>query len=353
MTDKNEKVESGFEPSTVESNENSSHVNNYIITGLATIIAITALLTGFYTMQLHKQLNNQMRSGDDHLSAQLDELKQTQNDVTSKTNQFNQTEQQLQQQFANLQKELHAIAKEKGHQNQDWLLLKAHYYLELAQMDNFWSTDFKTTIALLNNADSLLQQLNQSKVVDIRKAIAKEIALINSTPIVDVPGLLSTLDALQITIDNLKLPARNALAKTSKANVDSTSWKSRLENSANWLGKLIVVRRDNEQIKPLLSPLMETMLKESVRLNIQEAQWAVLNKNTKVYQWSLNQAISNVKRNFDEQNQTTADLLQQLQTLEKTNVNQEKPKLGLALPLLEQLIEANELGSDKKGGNGQ
>jgi uroporphyrin-3 C-methyltransferase len=108
------------------------------------------------------------------------------------------------------------------------------------------------------------------------------------------------------------------------------------------LNKLVVVRRDNEDIKPLSSPLFASILKESIRLNLQEAQWAILNNNSMAYQFALTQAVLTLKKGFNEHLSNKTALLNQLRELQKINLPQESPSVGEALPLINQLIEQKQ-----------
>ncbi|TAL58814.1 MAG: hypothetical protein EPN84_12340, partial [Legionella sp.] len=72
------------------------------------------------------------------------------------------------------------------------------------------------------------------------------------------------------------------------------------------------------------------------------AQWAVLNRNTEVYQFALTQALTNLNRSFNLHNQNTKTVLQQIETLQKINLTQEKPPASDALQQLNQLINSKE-----------
>jgi uroporphyrin-3 C-methyltransferase len=250
--------------------------------------------------------------------------------------------------------------QQRFYQNQDWALLKARYYLELAQINVHWSDSIVSVIALLEQADHLLQQFNDPKILDIRQAIAKDIAQIQALPRVDIAGILSQLDAAQNSINTLTIPLpassppapENAPASPSK----ESTWRLHLQSSANILEKFVVIRRHDQNVQPLLPPLLESILKENLHLSLQEAQWAVLNNNPAVYQLVLKQAIQNLKMNFNENIAATAALIKKLIELEQINIMQKKQAIGAALPILNELIDAkktqlNQPISTNQGGN--
>lgn len=108
----------------------------------------------------------------------------------------------------------------------------------------------------------------------------------------------------------------------------------------NVLEKLVVIRRNDEDIQPLLSPLHQTLLRDSIRFNLQEAQWALLQNNSKIFQLSLAQALKEINRAFDENAVATQALIKQLQNLQQEKLETITPTLNQSLSLLNQLIES-------------
>ncbi len=332
---------------------------------LPLVIAFTALaFTGYSYYQSH-DINSHLAQKNKELSRQLRQLRHEQNNVTQE---LNEQKTLLESNVHQLEKQLNLFSnqietlQQKGNQSQDWLLLKARYYLELAQINAYWMNNSKdqSTVALLEQADTILGQMNTSELFKIRQIIAKEILQLNSIPHLDIPGLLSQLDAIQTSIAQLHLQKTSSFtedvnSKTSNLVSTNSTWKNQLNNSLNILEKLVIVRRNDEPIKPLLSPLFESLIKENLRLNIQEAQWAIINQNPMAYQLALKQAITNLTQEFNPQLTSTSSIIQQLHNLEKINLAVEKIKVGQALPLINELIEQrkpiseplNETGGQK------
>ncbi|HHF7366992.1 TPA: uroporphyrinogen-III C-methyltransferase [Legionella bozemanae] len=339
--------------------------NKYLIFVLSCIVAFVALGIAAYTFFLNKQLHDQLSEVQNNFSTHLQQLEQKQDQVqeliNAKTNNAEELQKQLQTKFENLSKQLQNAMNQQFYQNQDWLLLKARYYLELAQINAHWSNGADSTIALLRQADQLLKQLNGPKILDIRQAVAKDIAQTQALPSVDIAGLLSQLDAAQSSINDLGVPLPVSEKVTSTENTtspanNSPTWRTRLQNSMNVLEKLVVIRRHEQEIKPLISPAFEAILKEKLRLNLQEAQWAILNNEPFVYQLVLKQAIDSLKTNFNANTPNTAALIKKLTELQQTNITQKRPRIGSALPMLNELIDtqktsANQSINSEQGGN--
>ncbi|HAU1182312.1 TPA: hypothetical protein JBI17_06110 [Legionella pneumophila] len=335
-----------------------------LIISLTSLLAFLAIIASIYSIQLEKQFQNHQLVENKNLTDELERIKAEQNTVqkllNNNTNHLQQIQSDLTSKMDSLNKELQTAMKQKLYQNNDWLLLKARYYLELAQINVHWSDNFNTSVALLQQADALLKGMNIPKIFTIRQTIAKEIAQLKSISVVDITGILSKLDAAQAAINNLSIQSvvdqqevLNHITKSEESG--KTGWRNRLQDSVNFLEKLVVIRRHNENIQPLISPLYESAIKENIRLNLQEAQWAILNNNPAVYQFALNQAIANLKRVFNDSSQNTDALIKQLSTLQNVKLTQEKPVVGQAIPLINQMIDNKELlvdqANSKKGEN--
>lgn len=325
------------------------------INKLTLIIAIAALALTGYNQYSGLQHNSNLEQKNKDLQGQLQRLQEEQKDINqelnTKTTALVTSKQELETKISEFTKEVHAL-RQKGNQSQDWLLLKARYFLELAQINAHWqNTNEESTAALLQQADLTLAQMNAAELFKVRQIIAKELQQLKTAKHLDLPGLLSQFDAIQTNIDKLDLQKNLSIQETSNqaqnAKPADSSWKKQLNNSLDLLGKLVVVRRDDE-IKPLISPVFESLLKESLLLNIKEAQWAILNQDPMAYQLALKQAIATLQRGFKQLN--TSMLIKELEELKKINIAAETIEVGQALPVLNELIEQRQVINPEKAG---
>lgn len=299
-------------------------------------IALIALLISLYDLFLHHQLVHSNKN-------QAQAIRQQQ--ITEKeriTSQMSETKQS----FVNLQKEIdtlraqfQALTQQNHYPEKEWTLLTARYYLELALINTHWTRHYQASVALLQQADALLAQTNSPEIYAIRQAIAHEISILNATPTVDVVGLLSQLDAIQSGLSSPTFAINTDEPATSNESTVNSSWREKWQNNLQLLKQLIIIHHDDEATKPLLTPMVVSTFKESIRLNLQEAQWALLNENPEVYQLALKQAVFSLKRIFNTNSMPAAGLLIQLKALQQIQIKQKKPEAGLALPLLNQLIK--------------
>lgn len=306
---------------------------------LLTIIAI--LLAGYSLITSQKTALNAQ-----HLTEKASQDAERLGVLQSQNQELAQSQKALNDQFNHMQAALKQALEQQMYQNQDWLLLKARYYLELAKIDAQWTEHYETSTNLLQQADMLLKPIVNPKLLPVRQAIAKEISDIKALPVLDVTGLLSQLVAVQHQVYDLKARPQNIDTKnhTPIATEPAASmWESAWQRSLAELQKMVIVRHHDTDIKPMLSPIYQATVKEAIYIQLQQAQWAVIHKNQAIYELSLKQAITSLKQHFDVNTKPAESILKQLDTLEHVSLNMEKPTSGTALELLNQVIEQQKL----------
>lgn len=248
-----------------------------------------------------------------------------------------------------------ASRAEHDYQTEDWHLQKARYLLELAEINLHWSKDPQATVSLLHQADAILATIQDHNLFPIREAIAKEITSVNASPKKDLTGALARLTALENNITDL--PLKSALLSLKDATAHQTpqnttsSWQKHFSDTLMFLEKLVVVQRHDEDILPIPSKFYESMLREAIRLNLEEAQWALLQNNEAIYQFSLTQALKNLLRCFKPSDAKTNAFRKEIQSLQAIPLfNCNKPISLQSLPLLNQLIATNNQTLSKTTG---
>lgn len=311
------------------------------------ILVILALLAAGYaaytSWMLRQGVLNQEKSIQKELStitAQHDELT---HQINAEANQSNSFEDQVKQ----LNQQVQLLLQKQTEQGNDWVLLKARYYLELAQINSYWSDTPDVISALLSQAETLLSNLHDQRVMEVRKLLTEENARVRSMSKVDVMGLLSQLQAAQeasrhlqtaIIPEGLQNSQQVMNGQEEVENQTLKTWKGRFEHSLNLLKKLVIVRHVDEEVKPLITPAYTALLRENIGLILQETQFAVIQSNEPLYHFTLKQANEKITQWFDSQDPKTQSLLTQLKDLEKITLSSKKIEIGQALTLLNQII---------------
>ena len=314
------------------------------------IIAFIALISSIYSMVITFRQHQNTSFHSEQLLNQIHALKQQQIDTKAQIDNtiqsISKSDNKLRNQLNTLNKNLQSALQQRLYQTKDWLLLKARYYLELAQINSNWSDNFQTTAALLKEADALLAETHDQRTMVVRQAITKEITELQAIPKLDIAGLLSRLDAAQNVVMNLPLKSTLVQMQDSQPrmtkNKSNSAWKEHVKDSLSLIEKFVVIRRNNEDVLPLPSPAYESVIRETIRLNLQDAQWAVLKNNEGIYQFSLTQAIKNVNGSFAADAPATKTIIQQLQSLQQIHLIQQQPMIEQSLLLLNQFIESKD-----------
>ncbi len=320
----------------------------YIVFLLLVCIAVSSAFLLLKTnMQARLVTSQQIRL----LSNQLNALKQQQiNDKilnVSAMKTINNSQNQLQLRINAFEENMSSVLQQRSYQTNDWGLLKVRYLLELAEINAHWSLETNTTEVLLQQADALLADIPGAQPLALRQALAKEIAEIQATPTLDLTGLLSQLDAAIVLVAKLPLKALATLTLHPDEAGALPDWKERLKNSVVILEAMVVIRHHDDDIQPLPSKAQESLLREEIRLSLQESQWALLQHNDALYHAFLAEAMEHITQSFATETIETKALLQQIKTLQKTRFIQKNQTLGPSLQLINQLIDAKKDSENK------
>lgn len=314
---------------------------------LALVAALLALIIALYS----SHLNRHLQADNGQLSDQIGQLQKQQQSLSQhlKDNQdsWQLQQQQINQDLQGLSKRLQANLAEQHFDKQDWMLQKARFCLELAQINAHWSRNHGTTLALLQQADEILSQMPGTEIYAVRQAIAAEVTAVESLPPLDQAGLLSQLDAAAQQINQLPVLLLHQADATDAADDQvtdkrPTAWREKLHDSVHMLEKLVVIRHHDQDFQPMLSPMYQAVVRESIRMDLQQAQWAVLQANPAIYKLGLQQAREQIKQHFDTQAKITQTLMTRLEKLSTVDIQSPHPHVDQSLSLIDRVIQQRQ-----------
>jgi uroporphyrin-3 C-methyltransferase len=228
----------------------------------------------------------------------------------------------------------------------DWLLAEAEYLLRIANQRLMIEKDIRGALAALKSADQVLNESDDIGVYPVRQQLAKEILALKSLTDVDRTGLYLTLEA---AIDSIQQLTDNALASDRMASTlaqsqsepsadtaaGSSKWWIDAWNSAkSTLSQVVVVRRLDEPVKPLLSPEQSAYARLSLQLMLEEAELGVLQGHQELYSRSLLKASKAIDTWYDSSNPTIIALSDTLEELASQNIDPDLPDISRSLQLL-------------------
>jgi uroporphyrin-3 C-methyltransferase len=231
----------------------------------------------------------------------------------------------------------------------DWLLAEAEYLLHLANQRLALEHDVKSTETILISADKILTEINDPGLLPIREALNKEIFALQQLAYIDHEGVYIKLSAMISSLDTLNESAFLALEQA-QATPEAEAPAIAADNDPVWkkvwqevwadLKQAVVIRRLDQPVSPLLAPEQNYYLKQNLRLMLEQASLALLEKNEPIFQHSIKQADQWLKNYFDVQDSHTRSLLEALEALSKLPISYEKPDISNSLRLLKTKIEA-------------
>ena len=231
----------------------------------------------------------------------------------------------------------------------DWYLSEATYLARLASQRLQTERSTKNPIALLLQVDAILVKLDESDLLAVRSAIAEDISRLRLAGEVDVEGVILELNALSRQIDQLELiefatkeasvsekSEGTALVGTEEETL-SQRFSNLISEFSQGLSKLIKVRQRDRPIEPILLASEEVIVRNNLRLFLQQAANAVLREEQDIYTISLGGAQEWLTTHF-QMNPSSTLLQDRLAYLEKKNIVQELPNINRSIRALEAFL---------------
>lgn len=229
----------------------------------------------------------------------------------------------------------------------DWLLAEAEYLMHLANQRLTLEQDIKSAEAMLTSADKVIAEINDPGLIDIRQALATEIVSLQQVNHLDYQGLYLKLNAMINSLDNLHQSAFLRKDSPTKVSQESPHLKNENTNqfSAIWssiwndLKQAVLIRRLDAPVEPLLAPEQDYYLKQNLRLMLEQASLALIDKNTAIYQSSLNKSLSWLERYFIQNDKHVDELKRALADMAALKIDQTLPDISKSLRLTKMKIE--------------
>ena len=185
----------------------------------------------------------------------------------------------------------------------DWYLSEAAYLARLASQRLQTERGTKNPLALLQKVDSILVEIDEGGMLAVRAAIAADITALRLAGEIDIEGIVLELNALAVQID--ELPMIQLSANSSASNQDSDDnglanlvvdeslsqrWSALIDEFTQSLGQLVQVKQRLQPIERVLSASEESVVRNNVRLLLQQAANAALREQQSIYDLSLKRA---------------------------------------------------------------
>ncbi len=231
----------------------------------------------------------------------------------------------------------------------DWMLAEVEYLLRLASQRVLMEDDLVSAEVILQAADRVLLELNDSRLHKVRAALAQDLAAVRAAGALDVEGIFLRLRASAEQVDMLPLlvpsselgSARASLIAAGEQPVEGgASGEEAVRNLLQraWLQirELVVVRHRSDAVRPLLPPDQEYYLRQNLRMLIEQAQLGLLRGSNAVYQESLKAAQEWITAYFPADDESVQGLLRSLREAARFDVSPQRPDVARGLRALQQ-----------------
>lgn len=339
---------------------------------LSIIICALALLTaaltaggGYWLWQQQQQLATQLaesRSDNakrsiqlNHAEAQLGELtqalqkvaenqSQTLNALSAEQAAANATARAqadallaLQNQFADWQTRI-------GGTEVSWRLAEAEWLLWLANTRLQLQGQYAGAEAALAQADDSLRHVNSPQLRPVREAIAESLLALKTAEKPDIDSIALSLLALSNQSAQLPLPARpKPRGEVQSATNDETNssnkdnWREVLAGLWHELRGLVVIRRQEKNLRPWLSEREEQLIYQGLQVRLDSAHLAALRGKGSLYQQSVRSAQTWLMTWFDNNATAVQAVDSELDSLAKQRLEMTPPDISTALTRLREL----------------
>jgi uroporphyrin-3 C-methyltransferase len=214
---------------------------------------------------------------------------------------------ELFQQIINLQLQVNAqgarITELGSTTRTDWYLSEAVYLARLASQRLQTERGTKNPLALLQKVDSILLEIDEGGISAVRAAIAADTTALRLAGEIDIEGIVLELNTLAVQIDELPMIQLSVNFSETNQNSDDNSlanrvvdespsqrWSALIDEFTQSLGQLVQVKQRLQPIERVLSASEESVVRNNVRLLLQQAANAALREQQSIYDLSLKRA---------------------------------------------------------------
>ena len=224
----------------------------------------------------------------------------------------------------------------------DWLLAEASYLARLANQRLQTERSTKSPLALLQNVDVILKQLDDPELLPVRRAVAADITALQLADEVDSAGLyleLSVLAEAVVKLSVLKPVTETMLEPKQTENTmdEQPKLQGMVTGFMTSVSQLIRVSQRSQPIEPLLQVHEEAIVRQNLRLMLEQAQSAVMREEQAIYSQSLEKAQRWLAQYF-QLNPSATVIQQRLANLSDMEIVQQLPNISDSLQAIEALV---------------
>ncbi len=228
-------------------------------------------------------------------------------------------------------------------------LVEVDRLVNLAAQELQIGANSASAIAALQTADARLARIDRPQLVNLRRAITRDLERLRAVPSVDITGLALKLDQIAQAVDALPmlaeaiirssapLPAAKGAPKADAAPAAPVAGTATQAMSGWWtdvrrwlqqeFGDLVRIRDVDTPEALLLTGAQQQLARQQLRLRLLNARQALLMRNDRLYRADLTEAQNLIARYFDTRQTATVTAQTQLKQLSAAPLTVELPQI--------------------------
>lgn len=265
--------------------------------------------------------------------------------VDESTSRFRSGEQRLKERVAEAEERL-AGSPDR------WIGAEARHLLKIAQQKLHYREDIDDAVEAMQEALETLDKGDES-FASTRMALADEIAALKGVVIPDSDTIEEQLLRLNRTVRNLSLrkvvyensseySSETGSSSVAEASPDETTvpeWRRIAESGMRRLRSLVEVRHHREGHHPGITSLHEELVRQHLRLTLDNARIALQREENDMYQGALLLAKELFETYFDDATDKARRFNAEIASLREHRLSPPIPQTGEALEQLNRLLE--------------
>ncbi|SFH61026.1 uroporphyrinogen-III C-methyltransferase [Modicisalibacter xianhensis] len=324
---------------------------------LVILLLLVAVIAGWWAwqkLQAQQSQLSQVSQVQSNTSANADAIDELRSQLSGRDQQRQQAVQELRNEMQQYRQEMNQtlddvlakLAEEQETNPNEWLFSEVEYLLRLANQRLQLERDVNGAISLLRTADERLAEADNPALTPVRRAIQSELGELKSVPDIDRTGLYLQLMAQQQQL--AKLPLQQDIEQIAAEAGDTSTvegaWQQQLSRLWQEIKELVVVRRHDQALEALMTPEQESYLRQNVRLQLEQAQLALLQANPELYRASLEKAITLIEGYYDTDSDGVQQVLDTLRSLMDKTIRPELPDISESLQALRDFMTRRQGG---------
>ncbi|MDX1500362.1 MAG: uroporphyrinogen-III C-methyltransferase [Woeseiaceae bacterium] len=225
-----------------------------------------------------------------------------------------------------------------------WLIAEAEYYMQLANAQLQLARNPELALLALGMADERVRQLSNPRLIDVRRALADELAALEAMDKPDIEGATLTLASLARVVDSLPLAQRGGAGRDEGVDLpeDAGGFARFWSGVKGAFSSAVRITPPDRAEMPFLAPEAETFLRTNLALKLQAARLALLRGEQAVFEQSLEDAADWLESYFDTGSTQVASALETIREIRANVFTIDPPDISDSLRLLRQYRTLSE-----------